>query len=552
MATVVNFHGKKCIEPGSYAAIMYNPTSVVNVSEFGNVMIIDANGLALNNIDNTLRTEYAGGSGINGTLAKGMKSVYAFETYEDFVSFMGGGLVCDIAQKIFTPRDGVNGTPKLFYVRAATTTPATINLKISDGAEASDPANALILTCKNEGKCGNGVDDSSHVLKVGYAARLVNGSVTSQYVLEILRGTYMGTDAYGEPFGSYSFADAKPEVIAQSPDCDTLGEIYNWAANSRDVLNHFKVEMTGEESESLEAEISQILASGGVTTYGNTADLNKVFECISEMDISFFLCTNLNADSAAGLSDINKALYTYIKTNAKFDEIMVIPGGEEDTDLLGDSNTSQSIAKYFDDEKVWVVHGGPIVPRKDGNGDKQLNAIYNAAMVVGLNAGMAPQTPLTFKRSGYQSYAYDLTKKERENALQAGIIHMRNVNGYYCINQGVTTIQNNKQTYAPDGQSMECSIALIKAQLNKELIYEGQVRFTGLTAAQADPESVKTFTDTKLSTFIATALEDNLILGYRNIKVSVKNSDYTITYDFIPNVPVNKTFFVGNVLDFTL
>ena len=78
------------------------------------------------------------------------------------------------------------------------------------------------------------------------------------------------------------------------------------------------------------------------------------------------------------------------------------------------------------------------------------------------------------------------------------------------------------------------------------------MRFTGLTAAQADPESVKTFTDTKLSSFIATALNDNLILGYKNIKVSVKNSDYTITYDFIPNVPVNKTFFVGNVLDFTL
>ena len=541
MATVVNFHGKKCIEPGSYAAIMYNPTSVVNVSEFGNVMIIDT-GLSLATVNGT-NSEFAGGSGINGALNKGLKSVYTFESYEDFVQFMGGGFVADIAQKIFTPRDGVAGAPKLFYTRAATTTPAKITLVISEG-------NTLELTCKNEGLCGNGIADSNSILKKGYAAKLVEGSTDGTYVLQILMGTFMGYDEYGEPFGSYSFEDATPEIITQSPDCKTLTELYNWVINDKVCLAHFKAKQTGAAS--LTATISQTLASGGTTSFDSTSDYSKVLECISEMDISFFLCTNLNADNNAGTSTLNGMLFTHIKQNAKFDEIMVVPGGEGDDDIFGDANCSQSIAKYYDDEKVWTVHGAPIVSRKDGNGDKQLKAIYNAAMVVGLNAGMAPQTPLTFKRSGYQSYAYDLTKKERENALQAGIIHMRNVGGYYCINQGVTTIQNNKQTYTPDGQSMECSIALIKAQLNKELILEGQMRFTGLTAAQADPESVKTFTDTKLSSFIATALNDNLILGYKNIKVSVKNSNYTITYDFIPNVPVNKTFFVGNVLDFTL
>lgn len=541
MATVVNFHGKKCIEPGSYAAIVYNPTSVVNVSEFGNVMIIDT-GLSLATVNST-NSEYAGGSGINGTLNKGLKSVYSFETYEDFVQFMGGGLVADIAKKIFTPRDGAAGAPKLFYTRAATTAPAKITLTISEG-------NSLELTCKNEGLCGNGIADGNSVLKKGYAAKLVAGSATGTYVLQILMGTFMGNDEYGEPFGSYTFEEAAPEIITQSGDCTTLDELYNWAINDKVCQAHFKVQKTG--SASLAATIAQTLAAGGTTDFTSTSDYAKALECVSEMDISFFLCTNLNADGGAGVSVTNGMLFTHIKQAAKFDEMMVVPGGEEDDDLFGDSNCSQAIAKYYNDEKVWVVHGAPIVKRKDGNGEKQLKAIYNAAMVIGLNAGMAPQTPITFKRSGYQSYAYDLLKRERENALQAGIIHMRNVNGYYCINQGVTSLQNNKQTYAPDGQSMECSIALIKAQLNKELILEGQTRFTGLTAAVADPESVKTFTDTKLSSFIATPLADNLLLGYKNIKVSVQNSDYTITYDFIPNVPVNKTFFVGNVLDFTL
>ena len=144
MATVVNFHGKNYIEPGSYAATVYNPTSVVNVAEFGNVMIIDT-GLAMNG-----SYEYAGGSGVQGELAQGLKSVYEFTNYEDFLAFMGGGLVGDIANKIFTPLDGSAGAPKLYYVRAAKTTCATLTATISG-------SNALVLKCKNEGIVGNGV-----------------------------------------------------------------------------------------------------------------------------------------------------------------------------------------------------------------------------------------------------------------------------------------------------------------------------------------------------------------------------------------------------------
>lgn len=547
MATVVNFHGKKCIEPGSYAATVYNPTSVVNVSEFGNVMIIDT-GLSLATV-NGVSSEFAGGSGVKGTLNQGLKSVYQFQTYEDFLSFMGGGLVADIAQKIFTPRDGVLGAPKLFYVRAATTTPAQIDLVISQTGQTD---NSLILKCKNEGLCGNGIAYNG-VLKKGYAARIISSTTPDHYILQILEGTYMGSDEYGEPFGAYSFEDSVPDIITESTECQTLEELYNWAINDRVCLSHFKVEYSGNLQTPISGAIPNVLAIGGTTSFLNNGEYAKTLECISELDISFFLCTNLNADSGAGVdSATNGKLFTYIKNGAKFDEMMIVPGGSDETDLFGNSNTSESIAKYYDSENVWVVHGAPIVRRKDGNGEKQLKPIYLAADIIGLNAGMAPQTPLTFKRVGYQSFAYDLLKRERENALQAGIIHMRNVNGYYCVNQGVTSLQNNKQTYAPDGQSMECTIALIKAQLNKELILEGQVRFTGLTAATADPESVKTFTDTKLSSFIATPTADNLILSYKNIKVSVQNSDYTITYDFVPNVPVNKTFFVGNVLDFTI
>lgn len=536
MATVVNFHGRNCIEPGSYAATVYNPTSTLNNAEFGNVMIIDT-GLGYREDG----YEFSGGSGVHGELAQGLKSVYEFENYQDFLSFVGGGMIGDIAKRIFTPLTGSAGAPKLYYARAATTTCATMTLQVSSG-------NGIKFTCKNEGVCGNGkvVDD---VLKAGFGAAFTAGDEEDYYHLVVYQGNYMGTDDDGEPYGDYSEDDATPEIIAESDDIQTLQEAYEWAAANRYILANFVVTMEGDGTTAL-TEVSTVYASGGTTEYLKDTEYDDILEAIDELDVTFFLCTNLTAADGTDAAT-NGKLFTFLQEDAKFREFMVVPGGEDDSDLFGESNCSQAIAKYFNSSQVVVVHGAPIVDRNDGNGTKQLPTIYLAADIIGLNAGMAAQTPITFKRVVYQSFAYDLKKRERERALQAGIIHMRNVSGYWCVNQGVTTLQDNKKTIANDGQSFELSIELIKAQLNKELILEGQTRFTGMTAAQASPEAVKNFTETKLDSLVASVGNDNLLISWANVNVSADNGDYTITYDFTPNVPVNKTFFVGNILDYS-
>ena len=538
MATVVNFHGKNYIEPGSYAVSVYNPTSVVNVSEFGNVMIIDT-GLAKNG-----DYEFAGGSGIHGELNKGLKSVYEFDNYEDFLSFMGGGLVGDIAQKIFTPRDGVAGAPKLFYCRAATTKCANITLTFGSG-------NSLILKCKNEGEVGNGVIDGG-VLKVGYAARVITGSDDpSKFKCQVYRGSFMGVDKDGEPYGSASLSKATGNLLTESEEFETLEELYNWARSDKYILANFVVSMTGVKTSNISA-VTLTAATGGKTEWLKDSEYADVLEAISELDVTFFLATNTSVGDGISSATTGR-LFTFLKNDAKFTEFLVIPGGSSDSDLFGESGSSQAIAKYYDSEQVVVVHGAPIVNRKDGNGTKELPSIYLAAAIIGLAAGQAPQQPLTFKRVGYQSFTYDLKKKEREKALQAGIMHVRNLSGYWCVNQGITTLQDNKKSIASDGQTMELSIALIKAQLNKELIVDSANRFTGDTSAvNASPQTIKNFTETKLSSLTAKTGEDNLLKSWKNVKVVQKNSDFQITYDFAPNLPVNKLFFTGNILDLEL
>jgi len=541
MATIVNFHGKNYIEPGAYAVSVYNPTSVVNVAEFGNVMIIDT-GLS----KTADGYEFSGGSGINGELYQGLKSVYEFDSYEDFLSFVGGGPVGDIAQKLFEPRPGALGCPKLYYTRAASTTAAKIAITLAEGK-------ILTLTCKNEGITGNGVVVDG-TLKLGYAAKVVAGTDdTSKFKLQVYQGSFMGVDPDGEPYGAKSFAAAPQYMLAESDEVATIQELVEWCKNSKTILANFQVSTTGTMTGNLSV-VAQVNATGGSTDYTDASAYANVLESISELDITFFLCCN--TDVAGGTeAATNGKLFTFLKNNAKYTEFMVVPGGSGDDDLLNTATkttgTSQAIAKYYDSEQVVVVHGAPIVARKDGNGTKTLSPIYLAATVIGMAAGGAPQTPLTFKRTGYDNFKYSLKQKEREKALQAGIMHTRNVNGYWVINQGVTTLQDNKQTYAQDGQSLELSIALIKAQLNKELIIDAGDRFTGKNVGTVSAETVKNFVETKLQSLTVSGGEDNLIIDWKNVKVVAKNTDFFCTYDFVPNVPLNKVFFTGNVLDFS-
>lgn len=537
MAVSVDFYGKNYVEPGAYATTVYNPTSVVNVSQFGNVMIIDTGIGAVEN-----GYQFGGGSGVIGELAKGIKSVYEFTSYEDFRAFVGGGMIASVAEKLFTPYDGATGTPRLYYARAATTKSALITLTISEG-------NALVLKCKNEGANANGIVDDT-VLKFGYGARIVAGD-DGGFKLQVFRGNYQGTDDAGEPYGAYNLANAVAQLLGETKECATLGELFEVVRSNKTMNAHFIPSTTGDLTTSLAASAALVPATGGTTAYLSGDEMATLLDSITELNVTFFLCANTEVNKGVDAAT-NGKLFTFLKNEAKFTEFMVVPSGADDTQLFGEQNTAEAIAKYYNDPQVIAVFGAPQVTRRDNNGTKDLNPIYLAATITGLLAGGRPWTPLTFGRVGYTNFVYDLKKKEREKALQLGILHVRNVNGYWVVNQSINTVQDNLQPLNMDGNSFEISIELIKAQLSKELIVDAQNRFTGKTIAQTYPEAIKNFTETKLASLVAEVGNDNMIISWKNVVVKAKNNDYYVSFDFIPNGPVNKQFFVGNVLDFTL
>ena len=60
---------------------------------------------------------------------------------------------------------------------------------------------------------------------------------------------------------------------------------------------------------------------------------------------------------------------------------------------------------------------------------------------------------------------------------------------------------------------------------------------------------VKNFTEGFLQRKVADKTNDNLILAYQNVTVTTVEDSYQIQYDFAPNTPINKLFFVGTMVN---
>jgi hypothetical protein len=202
-----------------------------------------------------------------------------------------------------------------------------------------------------------------------------------------------------------------------------------------------------------------------------------------------------------------------------------------------------------------LAHGGMYQPSVLGQGRlKAKPSIYSAASILGRICGLEPQTPATFKDIRMISPVHNMTKTERIQALNAGVLHFRDVaQRGWVINQSVNTLQaNNSQLINPDGQSYEISLERIKAQLNREMKIAAKSKFIGLNAKSASPEVITAFARGYLNSKVATDNVDNLILDFKNVNTTINGDSFYLTYEFIPNSPVNNGFITGYALDVNL
>lgn len=555
MPRVINFNNRQTVEPGVYSQIKSRANVPTTVGTYGNVFLIDTG------IGNT----YGWGAGITGTTASNGQSIYEFQSLADAKKAIGGGILYDLLDYLFIPTTKGLGAKKLFYTRAATTVAATKTITFSTGA--------ITVKCKNEGLRGNGSATSGYLTK-GYSMKLSTGVLDStKFILKFYEGQYRGKDSNGveyEVSEASIVQSAKDTLIFQSAEFSTVNDLVLWMNGSYLFNLYFKLSASTASAVALTSGdvtsfSSHQLFAGGTEDY-STTNMDTVLASIEDVDNSMFLCTdygtanNITAGVSSGINKganctSNLKILSHIVNNSTYTEkVMYVGFGDNLNDFALATTGSLAQAAYWNSQYVVGVHSAIKVPGSTANtanlGYRELPALYHAAMWCGRAAGVEPQISLTYKDIRIIGLSHELKKSERVQALLGGVGHTRFVpNMGWVINQGINTMQQNASLVYPDGSSPSIQIMRIIHQINKELVINATPRFTGSNINTTSAEDIKLFTESFLRDRTASKLEDDLIIRFENVQATLTQDIWNVTYCFVPNSEINRTYFTGYVID---
>ena len=535
MAIPVNFNGRRVIEPGVYSQIKSGVPAKQPVVTFGNLLLIDTG---------SFDSEQASGSGsgIIGEFSNGLESVYGFDNINDFKGFMKSGVFYDVADYIFNPSNSSDdrGPGMVYYVKAAKTASSIISLKLVD---------AIIgIKTKNEGELYNGAE-INNVLYKGYSAVVTRGEIdNTKYIVSFYEGNYKGKTYSGELIDGYDKGEIAPTLLSKSIEFSTYEEFITWTNSDSNFNKLFNV----YDYETFENDLTNLigkntLSIGGFDVFTSEA-LEAVLEISKEIDNEFFL-TDKHAEAVKSIE--NFRINEFLKEKREYQKFLIVGGGNSAQDFDADEFSSVQTAEAFDSPNVILAHGGVKRMNMISKKEEVLPSFYYAANLAGRLGGLQPQEPITYKKLKVSNFVHNLTEKQREKALQKGVVHNRLVSDLgSVVNQGINTLQKNTQLFNPDGSSYEISIMRISSFLNKELVRVLRPLFIGNSVMKASPEDVKLAVVNYLRSRCATPQNDNLIINFENVTVKFQEDYYDIQYGFYPNGPVNKMFLTGFMLDF--
>lgn len=541
MATSFSFEGKNIKIPGSYSTIKSGQKNPPVDLDFGTVLIIDTGSGA----------GYGGGAGINGTLASGKDAIYIMNDVEEMQNFAKGGLWYLLANPLFRPAGlGVDGVSSVLFARAASTNAAEFAYTFVGGG--ANGGNVQVQV-RDEGLIGNASIDATPELRKGYAAIMEAGVVdTAKFIIKFYRGTYTGLDQNGLPFNEVDEGDAAPILLAETPEFDNMQEVIDYMNEDFTFNTYFKLKTssvagTGAvDAADLAANLAYNPAAGGTETYSTSA-LTDVLDEVADLNISFIFADDFGNDAQ---SANNFKIANHIVDDSQFKPELYIAAGS----AIGDFAQSQLDAAFWDSDFVTVVHGGiQKASRRAGVGFKNYDSYYKAALMLGREAGLEPQVPLTFKDIDIDGEVHPLNDKEVVIALDAGLLVSRLEGASFDIVKGVNSLQKNTFLVNDDGTIHSKQIKRIARQINKELIVNSKEQLlkdpSGVNRNTLSELDVQKWTEGYLTRKIAVPTADNLILTFQEVVVTREQDAYKITYKFTPNSEISFLFFTGFIVN---
>lgn len=550
MATSVYFNGKLRKLPGVYSTITSGDNTATRNLDYGTVLLIDTGNYG---------AKFGGGSGINGANASGKDAVYEFLDLASFRDFVKGGMFWKAAEALFTPDPygtGVTGISKLLFVRACTTTPASMTFTATGGG-----SNGGTITIKtiDEGLVANGELENKN-LKYGYAYTIETGvEDKSAFIMKFWRGTYSGE--YTDPvtnvklsYNELTVAQSTPELLCQSSEFKNISDLIAWCNEDENFGSRFILDESSEptgdglvDSADVSGKTDYQVFSGATESY-NTTDLDSVLSAIADVEYNIVFTDQIGANANG---QMNKKVISHRNNDAKFDKFVYVGA----YDSKADFSESLSVAAELNSPWVVCVHGGigtasELVATKT----RWWGVFYNLCQIIGRVSGKPPYIPLTNKTIGGDKLQHIPDEKEREKAIDGGLVVVY-PNPYlkrFVVLQGVTTLQDNKLLFNSKGESFSIQFMRIIAQLNRECVVNAELDLlsdeNGVNMNTLSKGALETWTINFLQSRVATENQDNLILSFKDVVATKVEDYYNVTYKVVVNNEVTKVFFTGFLL----
>jgi hypothetical protein len=402
------------------------------------------------------------------------------------------------------------------------------------------------------------------ILTRGYAAKVIAGIADpTKYIVQFWRGSYKGSDSQvvlTAPSAYDGLAEilTVPELVVQSPEVSTVQQLVTWMTDETGIgftFNQYLKLKTSSIATTDEIIVDDLTTStyikalGGTSTF-SPSDLTAALTSIGDLVFDFILADNwgTNARSAS-----NIAIHDWISATAKIKPDLIIGGGSVVGEWNSGSTSTIATATAYDSQYATIVHGGAKKIDIGNRAFKSYKSIYKAAVLVGREAGIEPQIPLTFKNIGIEGEVHSLTAADIKLGLGAGVLMTRLDNGSFEVVKGVNSLQNNTYLVNADGSTHSKQFARIERQLNKEIVVNAKTALlkkpNGTNRNTVSEEDVKEFVKGYLNSKVATDQVDNLIINFRAVEVTRNQDAYDITYAFEPNSEISFLFFTGTAVD---
>lgn len=341
---------------------------------------------------------------------------------------------------------------------------------LSAGASAGDPT--ITVTSVADAVVGD----------YGYLEDSGDPSKNETFRVGSINGSVITLDTDYSPNGLiYDYTNGSDVFFKGNPNNSDLYAVYRWVNDTSELVSAARETGAAGKGEAPPANIAWTYLTGGTDGSMTTALFNDALSAIRPENVQIlFPGTENSAYHAAAMADC-------LDEGTRF----AVCGG-----AVGET-VAQAKARAFALNAQYAVlcYPGVYKFKLDGSGTELLSPLYTAALVAGVIAGSPVQEPPTMNQINCQGLEKDLTKLEREDLINGGVLSIKRVEGLgYVITQGVNTIQNNLSLWnQADDSTPEICLFRIRTQMQREWDLEAYKQFVGGASTGVSLQDAETF-----------------------------------------------------------